>query len=241
MKRIHIYRHVDCEGPGYLADFLENNNFAYEIIGIDQGDLVVSDLSQVNGLVFMGGGMSANDAFPWIEQELTLIRNAKQAGIPMLGHCLGAQLISKALGGQITQNSVTEIGWFSVSKNPELNLNWLDAVANQFVPFHWHGETFSLPAESINILSNSHCANQAFLLDRVMAFQCHIEMTEEMVNEWVHRFDYQLENPSHSIQSFDDILEKKSVYVSALQAIADIFYRQWGQWVRDYEDSLLKK
>lgn len=238
MKQIHIYRHVDCEGPGYLADFLEKNNFAYEIIGVDQGDPVVSDLSQVNGLVFMGGDMSANDPFPWVEQELALIRKAKQIGIPMLGHCLGAQLISKALGGQVTQNPVTEIGWFSVTKSPGLNINWLESVPDQFVPFHWHGETFSLPVGSTNILSNEHCKNQAFLLDNVMAFQCHIEMTVEMVNEWVHRFDYQLTNTSHSIQSFDDMLKKNSASIQAMQAVANIFYRQWGKWVRHYAGDL---
>jgi len=236
VKRIHIYRHVDCEGPGYLEEFLDVHHFAYDIIGIDLGDPVISDLSQVSGLVFMGGGMSANDEFPWIEQELALIRNAKQLGIPMLGHCLGAQLISKALGGQITDNPVTEIGWFSVNKTLGLNIDWLEGVASKFLPFHWHGETFSLPNGAINILSNEHCTNQAFLLDNIMAFQCHIEMTEEMVDEWVHRFDYQLENPSDSIQSFDEIIAHKLENIPAMQAVANIFYREWGNWVREYAE-----
>ncbi len=116
MKPITIFRHAPHEGPGYFAEFLEQRRMPYEMIRVDQGDPIPEKLSATSALVFMGGPMSVNDALPWIEKELALIRLAAANNMPVLGHCLGGQLISKALGGRVTKNPVREIGWHPVRR-----------------------------------------------------------------------------------------------------------------------------
>jgi len=110
MKSILIFRHIACEGPGYLGDYLTSRDIPFNTIRVDKGEDVPEDPTAYSGLVFMGGPMSVNEPVPWIEKELKLICKAYQENMPILGHCLGGQLISKALGGEITSNPVTEMG-----------------------------------------------------------------------------------------------------------------------------------
>ena len=116
MKPLYIFRHIECEGPGYLGEVLTRLAIPSEIIAIDKDDPVPADIEDCSGLVFMGGPMSVNDPLPWIDRELELIRQAHAQEMPVLGHCLGGQLISKALGGTVNANPVREIGWHSVRK-----------------------------------------------------------------------------------------------------------------------------
>lgn len=230
MKPIYIFRHLEHEGPGYLADFLEQRKVPYKIICIDQGDAVPEKLAGTCGLVFMGGNMSVNDPLPWIAQELALIRQAAEINMPVLGHCLGGQLISKALGGTVRANPVKEIGWLDVEQaNNDVASEWLDGLPRHMTLFHWHGETFSLPEHATRILQNQHCINQAFVIDNMLGLQCHIEMTADMVKEWVRCSADDLANPSLTIQSAEQITEKLQERISALQKTADILYSRWLQ------------
>jgi len=228
MNPILIFRHVEYEGPGYLSEFLDARNIPYRIINIDRGEAVPGELDNISGLVFMGGPMSVNDPVPWIAEELALIRKAHEYSLPMLGHCLGGQLISKALGGKISANPVKEIGWDQVNR-PKNNCGdlFLPGLADKFEAFHWHGEMFSIPDGAELILSSQFCKNQEFVIGKTIAMQCHIEVTAAMVREWVSLFTEQLENPSSSIQSETTILldvEKKAI---ELRKIADQIYSHW--------------
>jgi GMP synthase-like glutamine amidotransferase len=107
MKPIAIFRHIAHEGPGYLGGFLDSRNIPWQLVCIDAGDPVPLSAAAYSGLVFMGGPMSVNDDLPWIAQELDLIRDAVAHDIPVLGHCLGGQLMSKALGGAVTRNMLS--------------------------------------------------------------------------------------------------------------------------------------
>lgn len=111
MRPVAIFRHTPTEGPGYFATFLEGHGIAWELIPVDAGAPVPASPEAYAGLCFMGGPMSVNDPLPWIDHTCALIRNAVAAGIPVLGHCLGGQLMAKALGGQVTPNPIKEIGW----------------------------------------------------------------------------------------------------------------------------------
>ena len=115
MKPVIIFRHYRIEGPGYFSDFLDTQGIPWCLIKIDEGDAVPNSLEAYSGVVLMGGPMSVNDDLPWIPPLLDLIRKAVDADVPVLGHCLGAQLMTKALGGQVTQNAVKEIGWGEVT------------------------------------------------------------------------------------------------------------------------------
>ena len=147
MQPILVFRHAPHEGPGYLADYLDRRGLPHRLIRIDQGDPIPTSLDGAPGLVFMGGPMSVNDPLPWIPKATALIRQAVAANIPVLGHCLGGQLISKALGGVITKSPMKEIGWLPVQRvtGPVAD-DWLDDLPREFEVYHWHGETFSIPA-----------------------------------------------------------------------------------------------
>jgi len=181
MKSIAIFRYASTEGPGYLADFLDQRQIPWQLIRIDTGEAVPPQPATYSGLVFMGGPMSVNDDLPWIPPLLELIRNAYAQDIPLLGHCLGGQLISKALGAVVARNAVKEIGWgeVHVSDNDSARA-WFGEVRS-FNAFHWHGETFTLPQHATHLLSSAHCANQAYAIGKHLALQCHVEMTEKMI------------------------------------------------------------
>jgi GMP synthase-like glutamine amidotransferase len=228
MKPIRIFRHITCEGPGYLASFLENYNIPFELVRIDKGESPPPQIDDVSALVFMGGPMSVNDDLAWIHQELALIQKAVASGLPVLGHCLGGQLISKALGGHISANPVKEIGWLPIQKieNEQAN-DWLKDFQDDSLAFHWHGETFSIPDAATPILKSRHCAHQGFVIGNTLALQCHIEMTSEMVREWASRYEDELADPSDTVQSRETIttdLEKK---VQQLQQTANTLYQRW--------------
>ncbi len=227
MKPIRIFRHVDCEGPGYFAEVLRRRDISYEIVAIDEGQAVPEALDDVSALVFMGGPMSVNDELPWISDELALIRRAAARRLPLLGHCLGGQLISKALGGSVGANLVREIGWFGVEQvGNAVAEAWLDGLPTRFEVFHWHGETFSIPEGATCILRNDHCDHQAFVLDNILAMQCHVEMTAELVREWARRYVHEL-MPSASVQSAAQMVDDLEARIAAMRQSADVLYDRW--------------
>ena len=176
----------------------------------------------------MGGPMSVNDDLPWIDPELALIRQAVANDIPVLGHCLGGQLISKALGGVVGKNPVKEIGWgeVSVADNPVAR-EWFGELS-KFKSFHWHGEAFSLPDGATRVLSSPYCENQAFALGMHLGMQCHVEMTEDMVKAWCQTGDEEIAGSSGpAVQSVEAMLMDLASRVSALKQVANRLYTKW--------------
>jgi GMP synthase-like glutamine amidotransferase len=228
MKPLYIFRHIECEGPGYLGEVLSRLAVPSQVIAIDSGDPVPAGIDDCSGLVLMGGPMSVNDPLPWIGQELELIRQAHAEGMPVLGHCLGGQLISKALGGTVSANPVREIGWHSVRKlHNEMAKNWLGELPARMALFHWHGETFSVPDQAEVILESDHCARQAFASGNTLALQCHVEMTAPMVREWASLYRQELDDPSPAVQSVGTMTENLAGKIAGAQQIADRLYLRW--------------
>lgn len=229
MKPIRIFRHVASEGPGYFAEYLDAQGVPYELVRIDRDEAVPPGVDDVAGLVFMGGPMSVNDDLPWIRQELDLIRRAAETGLPVLGHCLGGQLISKALGGAVTPHPVKEIGWHPVRRVENAAArDWLGDLPAQFEVFHWHGETFSLPPGAVPLLTNDYCTEQGFVIGNMLALQCHIEMTEDMVADWVAQGQAELATAaSPSVQTPGGITHDLPIRIERLHNVARIFYRRW--------------
>src|SRR5487761_1951337 len=184
MKPVAIFRHAPTEGGGYFVEFLNEHAIPWVLIRIDEGDIVPQNARDYSGLVFMGGPMSVNDDLSWILFVLPLIRDAVAHDVPLLGHCLGGQLISKALGGLVVKNPVKEIGWGKVRVSDNaIAREWFGNLQS-FDSFHWHGETFSLPRGATHLLSSAHCSNQAYAIGKHLALQCHVEMTEQMIRDW---------------------------------------------------------
>lgn len=230
MKPVRIFRHVTNEGPGYFATVLERRGIPFQLICVDQGDAIPPEVDDCAGLVFMGGTMSVNDDLPWIAGELALIRRAAQAGVPVLGHCLGGQLISKALGGVVRANAVKEFGWHAVQRvDSPVARDWLGQLPPQFDVFHWHGETFSLPQDATLLLTGSHCAHQAFVWRNMLALQCHVEMTPEMVRDWAVHGAHEFVTPGATVQNAQQMQQNLPARVAALEHVADVLYARWLQ------------
>lgn len=229
MKPLAIFRHVVNEGPGFLAEFFDAHAISWQLIAIDAGDAVPLSSDDYSGLVFMGGPMSVNDDLPWITAELDLIFDAVANDVPVLGHCLGGQLIAKALGGVVSRNGVKELGWAAVQiAGNETARVWFGEVTS-FDAFHWHGETFTLPPGATHLLSSEHCLNQAFSIGKHLAFQCHIEMTDEMVANWceVGADEIAASLNSPAVQTADEMQQQGETKLPRLHRVAEHLYSHW--------------
>jgi GMP synthase-like glutamine amidotransferase len=233
MKSILIFRHAAHEGPGYLADYLTSRGLQYRLICIDRNEAIPTSIDGVSGLVFMGGPMSVNDKLAWVPKVTNLIQQAVAADVPVLGHCLGGQLMSKALGGKVTRNRIKEIGWLPVNiiESPSAH-PWLDGLPTRFEVFHWHGETFSIPPGATAILESRDCRHQAFVLGKHLAFQCHVEMTPALVRSWARTGADEIASPTATVHSEQRMRTNLVVRAERLNRIADKFYARWIQGLR---------
>jgi GMP synthase-like glutamine amidotransferase len=231
MKPVVIFRHACCEGAGYLGTFLAQHAIPWCEVRIDKGEAVPASVDDYSGIVLMGGPMSVNDDLPWIPPLLQLIQQAVQADVPLLGHCLGGQLISKALGGVVSKNPVKEIGWGDVQvADHAVARDWFGDLQG-FNSFHWHGETFTVPEGATHVLSSAYCANQAYVMGKHIGLQCHIEMTPSMVKIWTEQWksDIASSAASPAVQSADTMLAGVEADCEVLHRVADKVYSRWIQ------------
>ncbi len=229
MKPIAIFRHAAHEGPGHFATFCDAHGLPWKLLRIDAGEPIPATPNDFSGLVFMGGPMSVNDDLPWIAPALALIRAAAAADLPVLGHCLGGQLMARALGGSVGRNPIKEIGWGAVRvlESPVAR-DWFAAV-NTFESFHWHGETFAPPPGAERILESAYCANQAFALGPHLALQCHVEMTEAMIQSWceVGAEEIAAAAASPAVQTAQQMRELNAANLPVMRAVAEQLYGRW--------------
>ena len=233
MKPVAIFRHSPTEGPGYFATYLDAHRIPWRLIKLDEGEAVPADTKDYSGLCFMGGPMSVNDDLPWIPPVLELIRAAVKEDVPVIGHCLGGQLMSKALGGKVSSNPVKEIGWGDI--RPEDNdavRAWLGDTGS-FRSFHWHGETFTLPPGAVRLGGSDYCANQAFALGKHLGMQCHVEITPEMIKTWCRDWSKEKEGEKDgrvngpNVQTPEQMQAAVEEKARELHGVADRLYQHW--------------
>lgn len=231
MKPIAIFRHSPGEGPGYFATFLDRHALPWQLICIDAGVPPPPTFDEFSGLCFMGGPMSVNDDLPWLPPLFALIRGAVEHGVPVIGHCLGGQLMSKALDGAVTKNPVKEIGWGEVQATGPAAQDWLGDI-ERFEAFHWHGETFSVPAGATRILKSAYCENQAFVLGPHLGMQCHVEMTEAMIRLWCRQWADECAAPGPSVLTPEQMDERIEERLAQMRVAADRLYTRWIDGLR---------
>ena len=179
------FRHVPFEHLGRIAAVLEQRGIACHYADMFDQAPGPRAWESAAALIFMGGPMSANDELPFIRQELRLIERGVGQGKPVLGVCLGAQLIARALGARVYRNPVKEIGWAPVYWREAAHSDPLfRGLAAPEVLFHWHGETFDLPAGAAWLASSDACRNQAFRAASAYGLQFHLEVTPDMIADW---------------------------------------------------------
>lgn len=228
MKPVAICRYAPSEGPGYFATYLTAQGIPWRLVKVDAGE-PLPEVGHISGLGMMGGAMSVNDDLPWIPPMLGLVRRCVDADVPVIGHCLGGQLLSKALGGSVTGNPVREIGWhvIEVLQTP-LARSW--SPVGSFVSFHWHGETFSLPHGAERIWASADCGNQAFVTGRHIGMQCHVEITAALIANWCESGADEIEHNlalSPVVQTAQAMREDLHARLHALHRVADGVYDRW--------------
>jgi GMP synthase-like glutamine amidotransferase len=231
MNPVGVFRCARTEGPAYFATYLERRSIPLQLVALDEGAAVPRDPRRFSGLVFMGGPMSVNDDLPWVIPALELARDAVRKDVPLLGHCLGGQLMSKAFGGEVRANPVKEIGWGEVRvADNQVAREWLGDLQS-FESFHWHGETFTIPHGATRIMESAHCANQAFAIGKHLGMQCHVEMTEDLIRTWLGSGEDELREAcaSPGVQQKKEIERDMAARVERLHQIADRLYDRWTE------------
>jgi len=185
--------HVPFEGPGHIAAWMNGNGWSLELVPLYAGAALPAPAT-FDGLVVMGGPMSVHDEreFPWLVAEQQTIREAIAAGKPVLGICLGAQLIARAMGGEVMPNAQKEIGWWPIRSVAEEGMDTF-RFADELEVFHWHGETFTLPPGAVRLAESAACRNQAFQLGRrVIGLQFHLETTPDTARALIEHARHEL-------------------------------------------------
>ena len=232
MKPVAIFRYARTEGPGHFATFLAENGLEFTLVRLDEGEPVPSSCEDFCGLGFMGGPMSANDELPWTQPVLSLMRQAVDRRIPVIGHCLGGQMLSRALGGTVRRAEVKEIGWVPLSAEATpLASEWLGAGFRGFDAFQWHEDTFSIPPGGERILTGETCVNQAYVVDgRHLGMQCHVEVNAEMIDTWcrigISDIDQEF-GKSPAVQDAVTIRSLMPKKLPQLTATATTLYTRW--------------
>jgi GMP synthase-like glutamine amidotransferase len=220
--RVLVFRHVPFEGLGLIAPVLAARHIEVDYADLYKAGAAVPDITGYDALVFLGGPMSVNDDLPYLATEMELIRHAMARRQPVLGICLGAQLIARALGATVRRNSAREIGWFDLRFTAAGETDRLFHGLSSETVFHWHGETFDLPPGAELLASSDLCRNQAFRIgETVYALQFHLEVTPEIIADWCSQDE-----------NCGDLRELSSPIVSFFNAarLAELSLQVFGNW-----------
>ena len=226
MKPVAIFQHDPLQRPGYLLNFLDRVGIESRIIRPTEGDDVPRTARSFSGVVFLGSDASVNDALPWIEREQRLVSDALASGVPVLGHCFGGQLLAKALGATVQKSPWPNIGWSNLRITPAARK--LFGSTAQVLAFNWHYETFAIPQGATRTLFGEHCLNKGFVHGNNLAFQSHLEVTDEIVRSWCAAHRAELAAASGpAVQHEAEILADLPLKLAAVHRAAQRAYARW--------------
>ncbi len=234
MARLMVFQHVPYEILGTLNPLFKRSGFRIRYINFGRHPDAKPSLDGYDGLVVLGGPMSAYETrkHPYLTTELHLIEDAIKKDIPVLGICLGAQLIARTLGAPVSKHHEKEIGWYDVSRTHAAER---DPVVGHFKDsekiFQWHGDTFERPRGAVHLASSKICRNQAFRYgEKVYGFQFHMEVDEPMIERWLSTpgFKKELEELGGQVTA-DQIRKETKSYIQRLKALS---YKCFGEFNR---------
>lgn len=188
-EKILIIKHTEKEGPGLIQNFFSDNGWRSETIELSNGDSLPKNPEEYAALIILGGPMNVYevDSYPFLSEEEVFIKKALLHETPMLGICLGAQMIAKTCGAKVLKAQEKEIGWYEVepTKEGKKDLLFRDSKKPLLV-FQWHEDTFEIPKKGTLLAKGNYCKNQAFKFgNNAYGIQFHIEVTPEMIESWL--------------------------------------------------------
>ena len=221
MSDVLLIQNTRIEGSGYLGELLSNDGFDITSIHAKHETIPEKKFSLV---VILGAPESANDNLPYLIREQKLIKNSVDNEIPVLGICLGSQLIAKTFGAKVYKGPIKEIGFYHDLKFSN-NSKLFDGFSNPFSVFHWHGDTFDLPSGATRLASSENYQNQAFQYKSAIGLQFHLEVNEQMVNLWLDKTEEKL----HEISYLDPqkIRLDLDEHISTVKSNMKIFYNNF--------------
>lgn len=221
MTDVLILQNSKIEGPGVLGNLLENDGFTLKTIYTKQ-EKIPSDHFSL--LVVLGATESANDPSSYLVEEQKLIKKTVEKDIPVLGICLGSQLIAKTFGGKVFPGSKKEIGFYNDVEIDERK-EFFSRIKNPMTVFHWHGDTFTLPEYAIRLAHSKNYVNQAFQIQSAIGLQFHLEVDMTIVNLWLDKSQEYLKKLSY-IDS-DKIRQNIDEKIPIVQNNMNIFYKNF--------------
>ncbi len=230
MRKVLVFRHVPHEGIGTIEPFLKRSNITIDYCDLFQTSFIPQNLDAYDFVISMGGPMNADETerYPFLKSEREALSKAIHSGKPVLGICLGAQMIARALDAKVYPGRQKEIGWFPIQLSEAGKKDRLFRAINDFSPvvFQWHGDTFDLP-KGATLLASSHLfPHQAFKCgDSVYAFQFHIEVTRDMICDWIKKGEEELKPLRQSV-SAKKIVREINEHESSLQELSEKVYEE---------------
>lgn len=228
MRPILVLEHQAAEQVAYLGTWLRNKNIPVEIVNATQREFP-SSMEPYSALAVMGGAMSANDPLLSNRQAEILILQSMLQDKPVIGHCLGGQLMARALGATVRKSPRPEIGWQKIqwADTPEV-ARWFGVDPTDTV-IHWHYDSFDIPTGATLLASTEACPNQAFAYGKHLAMQFHIEMDRSKAHWWTEESDAEWEAAQvyESVQTADVIRSGLDQYLQRHQRTADAIYSRW--------------
>jgi GMP synthase (glutamine-hydrolysing) len=230
MKPVLVLQHLSGDGPAYLATWLQRQRHAFEVRNTEAGDEFPAHMDGHAALAILGGEMSANDDLPSLRRAELLVLDAMARGRPVIGHCLGGQLMARALGAKVGPSIAPEVGWHRMDLHPVAAARDWFGEDPQLTVFHWHEEAFALPPGATALGSSPACTHQAFAIGSHLGMQFHIEVDEEKLRRWA-----QLDTPAYHAQQQQHptvhggprMVAEMSQWLGLQQAAADRVYARW--------------
>jgi GMP synthase-like glutamine amidotransferase len=226
--QILLLKHIDCEGAYKISDWARERQHSVTTIALNHQENLPLTTDAVDFLIVMGGPMGVHDEakYPWLKAEKRFISQAIEANIPILGICLGSQLIAHVLKASVYKGEEKEIGWFPVFKSPIPSGSpaVFSDFPEQFTPFHWHGDTFDLPDGAIRLIENAVYPNQAFQFkENIIGLQFHLESTPKSVSLLTQQFSAEITTGCYqqSIEAMRATTQHFDVLHPLLYAILD--------------------
>lgn len=194
MKKVLAIRHVEIEHLGEFERILKDMGYIFEYFDVWRDDIGKLNIKNFDGFIILGGymGVYEQDRYPFLKNTFHIAENALEYNKPLIGVCLGSQVLAHVLGAKVFKGPKKEIGWFEVFKVGDDEI--FKDFPERFVTFHWHGDTFDLPKGAKRVFSSDIYQNQCFVYGKAVGIQFHLEVNTQMVELWADEYKNELES-----------------------------------------------